>query len=295
MAYNKELFYDSQLSNDNLTWGLRPKGANGDILIGILDENDYAFRVSHSYSGFDDPTGLVNKGKDFLNQAGDYARFGEAVIEGFDKGITNIEKDYFDGGLGIGEQINSLVTGTKEAVKYISDEFIAEGLYDKLKAANDKFKRARWFNALDFIKVFQGTTIDFSIPELKTVLLSDVGPDGGKVSEKIKLLNDKFIGSAKTYLGMFGLQDSPNNYVPEFKDLQDMPEFDGTFKLRLGTDRFIKNLIVTDYSVNLSKFKRHDPSKKLEGDYLYAEVSISLVPATYVTKEMVNNYFKLGS
>lgn len=293
MAYNKELFYESQLNNDALTWGLLKKGTtSGDILTGILDENDYSFGVSHSYSGAHDELGIASKIAEAGNKASDWMRYTDKSLEQlpvlFDANHLNLP--------GVADAIKSGQDTIKNAGDWLGKQLFGADATEKLKDFARRAERGRFFNPLDNIQTFQGTKIDFRFPELKTILLSGVGASGdGEVKKKVKNLNELFIGSIEQFTGMYGLQNAPNQYLPDFSELNENTEFDGTFILRLGDKKLIKNLILTDYQVNLSKFKRHDPAGKITDDYLYAEVTINLMPAAFLSREMINAYFELSS
>lgn len=283
---NPELFYDAQWSTTALTWEIPEAG-----LKGILDETDYMFRVDHSYTGMDDPTGLINKGKDFFNKAGDYLNYGTVVKDNLPNVAGKVLKDVF-GMKTAGDTVKNAMSGLFDAAEQgvnTAAEFL--GIDDVLNANAERLKKSRFFNALDFIKVFQGTTIDFAIPELKTIILSE-GCDNMTVKAKIDALNNVFIGDVEDFSGMFGLQKSPNNYVPQFTGNNQKNNYPGTFTLRLGDFAKLENLVLTNYNVVLSKHKRKDPQGV--DDYLWAEVTVSLLPASYVTKKMVKDYFKLG-
>lgn len=289
--YNPELFYDYQLDNPSLTWGLITRGT--EILYGILDESDYSFGVSHQYSGAVDPTGLVNKVKDKANSILDMDRFLKGAFNV--SGIKTLAKG-----------ANTFVDGASKTLKETFPDIKDNGAFDKgVKSIKNMFNKlsnstdSRFFNALDYIQTFQGTKIDFRFPELRTTILSGVnaGPSELSVSQRIGILNDYFIGDTQSFVKVFGLQSPPNKYSPRFTGLSGSDvQFQGSFSLRLGTQQIIKNLIITDYYVNLSKIKRSAPEgSMLDGDYLYADVTISVAPAAYVTKAMLNRYYGLKS
>lgn len=281
---NPELFYDYQISRKKLTWRLKDGGV---ILKGFLDENDLVFHVGHSYSGAQDKQGIIDTVTSKANEVRDWTQYGKNVWNQLGPTVGSIERE-LGVDAGIGETVSSAQETLEDWAKTALDAIGGKGTANKVgNAINTYAGRGHWFSALEFIKVFRGTSIEFQIPELRTFIISGTA---GTVNGTINELNDIFIGEVKDFGGMFGLQDSPNKYLPTFQGLTPDVKFPGTFELELGERVTLNNLVCTNYQVSISKFNRRLPTGATDQDPLYAEVSISLEPAAYVTKQKLKNF-----
>jgi hypothetical protein len=284
---NPELFYDYQISRKKLTWRLKSGGV---ILKGFLDEGDLVFHVSHSYSGAQDKLGIVDTLANKGNEIRDWTQYGENAY----KQLDDLARDVEDA-MGVGHGLSSAISTGQQTIEdwmtKATDLVLGEGSANKISEKVKKYAgRGHWFSALEFIKVFRGTSIEFQIPELKTIILSGVNEI--KVNDTINELNDIFIGEVEEFSGMFGLQDSPNQYLPTFQGLGKDVKFPGTFELELGERVTLNNLVCTNYQVSISKFNRRNPDGSTDSDPLYAEVTVSLEPAAYVTKQKLKGFLK---
>lgn len=276
---NTELFYDNQLATDSLTWRLyasgkgTPSGSNL-VLTGLLGDTEVNYSVSHEFSEASDKiTNGASAVSDKINEWMSAIRVGSSVVSTVQDLATKASN-------------SKLFEGASDVLKGVSSGIDSAKNFD-LGGGNTLGSKlsSRFVSALDFIKVFKGTSVSIELPKLEVLLFND--DNGATVTKKVEDLNDVFIGDINDAAGIFGLQDAPNGYIPSYQGISETTKFEGTFTLQLGDKYSIDNLIVKDYNVTLSQMKQIGSSEPL-----YAEVSVSLDFASYVSKKHIAKFLR---
>lgn len=255
---NDELFYTQQLNNDNITWRLSDN--KGYVLRGILLSDDFSVNIDHSYNeGVLDPGAGV---KAALNAA-----------KGFIPYLNTINKSG-------NKNFDNLINQGKNALNNLSQEY---GLGDLGNALDNGLRRANgtFISSTDLIKSFTGSNVRYQFPSLTTVLLHN--PDDPVKSQLSKLLNPT-LGSVEDYGGVYGLQYAPNDYRPDLNVLNMKDKkIQGTWSLELGKLYKFDNLLIDNIQFKLSTHRVKSKTGN-SSHALYAEVTVDVIPATYITK-----------
>jgi hypothetical protein len=296
------------------------------ILSGIIQDNSLVISGNHEYSGANSGkvSGLigdvVNKVKEGYNSLSDMV----ATDIGFFSDLTNngdaVKKKLteFTDSLhrSIGEQ-----SGGKQTVANKLLNSAVSGIEKAINTAGTQM-----ITAFDYVKVFKGTSLSYNIPSLETRLIygvhharhlnkkefeSERYPD---VRDKLIHLNNYFIGALYSLTGLqddfrslddvIGFQAPPSGYLPKFSLVKQFEELPNTFTLRYG-NFIIPNLLIGSFTYNISnirvrqgKLNKHNSAKnstfhdmytEMVPTPLYADINISLVPCTFISRELINS------
>jgi len=286
-----EFFYDQQINNANTSWVL-----SGPYTVkGILIDEDFGFDISHTFN--DGLQGQVVKNAmesvtGALNEAAGYAPVANS-IKPLTKNIAAAGKELSDKMTGDDKGLLSKLTGgvigsAAEGLEGLGS-FFDKGYKTKLNLLGGNsladLGNGHFMATHDMIQVFGGSKIQIGIPQLKTIIFHGKGDsacDVTNVKDWVDGLKNACLGTVDQLGGVFGFQKAPADYKPDLTKLgstQTSP-FDGTWTLRFA-GKTIKNLLVTSVRVNLSKYK-------IQGDPLYAEVSLEVQLASSLTKPELN-------
>jgi hypothetical protein len=290
---SNDLFYETQLNNDELTWQLWTKtDKGGSVLIdkGILTDPEISIGVGHSYNeGMSDPFGGIIKG--VLNTAKSFSPYINTWTNGAKKGPNMLQSlaGIFGGGKDKeNNMVNNIIDTVGNAIdtggKFLND-VVMEATGKKMnfeQAINGQF-----LSAFDMIKTFTGSEVAFNLPRLETVWIHGLNikdVDFTSIQDRFDHVSDHILGDVVTMSNgaAYGLQLAPNNYRPEYKGLSqdEQPMFRGTFSLLIGTQYRIDNLILKSFQYHPSLLKAMGSN----GSPLYATVSYDLEPASFITK-----------
>ena len=288
-AYDGNLFYDSQLHNNNISWqlfGQFPSLSGGNmeeystipLLRGIIYDTELGFSGAHDFGSSDllgGASGFAGELLGIANQLSEATALGKAI-----------GKTSFD------------ILGQK-----VGPEQITKLIGRLSKRGGDMFGTAlgyagsKFTSAFDFVKVFKGTGLEIEIPSLETRIYHKVF-NKKPVELVIKDLIDKFVGDlVSTSLdkvdNILGIQAPPNGYVPEFRVISGDHHVPGSFCLKYGPYT-IDNLLVTNFSYRLSTIRVRELSSESRvfdfdkimagSSSLYADVRVGLQPCTYISK-----------
>lgn len=276
MRQDRELFYDMQLKNPELTWRL--SDSTGEIIRGIVNESEFRVSIDHTYGdGMNDPLG--NELTGLLNSLKIGAIYNDS--------IKSLNQSLFPDDNNLIKNVINEVTGFATKGQNFVDNLIADRSISTSDKGNSSVLHGAFMSAFDIIKTFTGTEVSINFPRLETTLLhGQSGIDG--VKSKIKDLQNKFLGDIKTFDGVWGIQYAPNDYKPILKGLSDTTVFPGTFKLDIGSMYSIDNLIVRNFTYEMSTQRAMGTQ-----DALYAVVSFEVEPASYISKAKLLQLMKL--
>jgi hypothetical protein len=280
---NPELFYTQQLNNDNATWRLYTSTQSGDtdklVLKGVMDPEElleFEFRIQHSYSD-KDSNGLSDIIDGPLNTIADFAKNNMVLANSLGAvgdAANQMAGMFGSSGSKVGEKVGSGISWINKQMASLSDGLSTSSL--------SRIGNSRFISAASLVQTFTGTDISYALPDdLSTVILHD--DEDPPVKDQIKTLLGYTLGETQDFGGVYGLQMAPNEYTPDLQQLNrssGSSAMKGTMILQIGKLYTIKNLILK--SVNF-KLSRHQVKGKDRAP-LYAMVSISLDPATYITK-----------
>jgi hypothetical protein len=281
------LFFDSQLSNDNMCWRLMAQPINSatgllaenlgpagagllgshtvELLRGIISENPEAgMSISNNY---DNNLGMLNKFKDTVGDLRDLAQKGLDSYTAIKGGI----KDLMESSQGTENMIagGNLLVGT------------------------------------DYIQMFRGTSTSYDIPNISTTIYTGVLYKS--VKEKILELIQRFVGEdqmneksdgtlssltnlvtdANTTGKFIVMQAAPNGYNPRFSNIGNSDSMNGTFELHYG-GKIYRNLLVDSFGFKLSAFNPstgNDPNEPIS-----AEIQIGFKLASVLLKTNMKNF-----
>lgn len=284
MAKKDDLFYDRQLSNKNLTWRLlAPKtsvNSNGDTVTqdgagssevarGIILDSEFSVAIGHSYNdGMNDPLGGSIK-KVF--------NIGKSMAPYMNTAMTDIATG-LDG-------VDNIIQAAQSGLQSADDWLAGKVGISPLNAMNGSF-----LSAFDLIKSYTGTEVTVSVPKLDTLWMHE---EGNNILSRIKQVQEFCLGDVQQLAGIYGLQYAPNNYKPNFRNLNATTEFPGTFTLEIGTQFKITNLVLKSFNYNLATIKAKELGGGTPKYPLYATVSFDLEPAAYITKERLANILNI--
>lgn len=266
---NPELFYNQQLENDNITWRL--DSGKGYILKGIIQSEEMGFSIGHSYNqGMSDPVGSV------LKSVFDKQKSFQPLRN------TSFEK--------MGSQVGNAVPVVGDAIKSVNTAIqtgltaTENALGSVLGSSGDDLRRAMngsFLAATDLIKTFTGSQVGYNFPQLSTIILHD--PDN-PVKTQLTQMTQSMLGEVKDFGGIYGLQYAPNDYRPDLNILNMKGKnIEGTWTLSIGKLYKFTNLVIENVQVDLSKFR---VKTKTGGNHaLYAIVTVTVAPASYVTRD----------
>lgn len=301
---NPELFYDSQMMMDSLTWRLCKKGTDGVskvLLKGILQDTEISYSANHEYGS---PNGfgkqIMTNVKDWQSRIKEWDMIRRTVPKQVSryKNTNPNSKDYIG-------QANKLVANgldtvykgidklTNDVVEALPDTWRTTGkeLLDTLGKMSEQAAYGNFISAFDFIKVYNGTSVTMSLPPLDAIVFDD---DDYPIKQTITQLNDEFMGSLSDEAGIFGLQRGPGSsqesvgYKPTFDGLDPKTDFEGTYSLQFGDKYEITNLVVTNFSNKFSTIYRMNKSNKRSP--LYSWIHVDLDFASFVSKEKINSW-----
>lgn len=324
---NPDLFYDAQLMQDALCWRLeainnevrteyytdKKKAVDKtqdqfgytEILRGILSDIEFNYKIGNAYetdSDLDIVSGTVNKalqsarstyykGKQMsgvINTVGSMAGNGLGVVGKMAESVGGAASGTMDWGLDLGNKL----------VGNASGNLGLKGFNKGVDLVNSKF-----ISAFEHAKFWGGSNVDIELPTLEVTLFDN--DDKESLMERLTKLHGYFMqdvtqvqkldnGNLVEGSGIWGLMRAPNDYRPNFdQDNLDDPEFQGTFRLYLGTRYLIKNLVCTSFDVTLSQYKRLNPAGNSDKtpSPAYAQIKITLDLASFVTKKTLEKCF----
>ena len=293
-----DLFYETQLQNEELTWRLyaynirkySDEKDNRRLLdVGILQDNEVHVHINHKFpSNSMDPLGLGEKLKGMYDNAKSLSPFVSATVGNSSVLKTTSNKMVELIGSVLGEGAGSAAG----SIANIANDFITSGynnlstyLYEKIKTDGNSLLGSQFVSAFDMIKTFQGSNVSFSIPKLQSNWIYGLSPNGfdKSIKARYKLLLDDIIGDVKEFAGVYGLQTPPNEYIPEFTGLDKEPNYTGTYQLEIGKQYTIKNLLLVDFDFDASALKAMGSG----GEPLYATATYVLEPAAFITKDQL--------
>lgn len=304
-TYDPNIFYESQLNNKAVTWELlaQPWSAEGKrvqaeaqwtdvVLRGIISDTEFSVSGSHDFS---QPDGLVgdvaSKVQGWANQLTQLAQTSKSI-----EGFTNT---LFGNGT-VGNLKDKAVEGFGGSSSLGGK--IINSIYDN---GGSVFR-----TSFDFVKVFKGTGLEINFPSLDTRIYNGTFVKDGKIltsKEYLSQVFSRFIGDLKdsgsaALDNILGVQQAPNDYVPSFDDVRANSIVQGSFMLRYGSYE-IPNLLVSGFSAKASTFRVREgsnsgsllPSDCKETDEpLYVDISINVMPCTYVSRDLLMKIMKLN-
>jgi hypothetical protein len=116
---------------------------------------------------------------------------------------------------------------------------------------------------------------------------SDRNPEYS-ITNVVKWLNSIFIGDLSTVLGALGVQMAPYAFESNFNTIGNEVRTPGTFVLWISDKYQLRNLVVKEFSVKLSSFKRRN-GDGTASQPLYADIDIGLEFCTMMTADDINN------
>lgn len=309
-SYDPNLFLDAQYHNDNLSWILFAqdwaKDAIGErvpetnitdndfnqvVLRGIVDDPIIGFSGSHTFSEGGIPV-IGDMFKTATSTLNEWSSKG-AAMKGF---FNNISESI--NGKSLTENAKTVITDTLGG----ASTKLASGI-NKIIDEVDKNMGSQFVTSFDHIKVYKGTDLQVDYGSLSTrIYYKQWNALGTK--DVVKLLINRFVGGfepAKTNSVLdevVGLQRPPNGYVPQFYNLGVGDRIPGSFVLQYCGHR-IPNLLVNTFNWKFSTFKvRTSNTVQVDGDTnkytitpdqdpLYVDVSIDLIPATRMSRDIM--------
>lgn len=259
------------------------------MIRGIVTETSFGFSTEHNYSGPEDVGGI---GKLLQGAAGMATNFSQAA--GMIGGGTNDLLQTVTG-KGLDEHIKDIREKTTTESNGVS--MIGDILDFARSHAGGAF-----ITSYDYIKTFKGTSTNFELPQLETRIYHDLPTVAGATTVKtaVEKLNLAFIGGISENIQLFAFQEAPNKYLPSFKGIPKSNESDpipGTFLLKYGPFQ-IPNLLISNFSIRFSTFyvreglRSNKESGVKKGEFLYADVKITLMPCTYVSRDLLTSVIK---
>jgi len=317
--FDKQLFYDNQLNSTELTWRLYP--SNGEkyvdkpILRGIIDNPNFGISGQHF---FGDPQGALagviksifdavkDTGQDIANSFTMGRAIYKSAPESLQEGIDNL----------VGQRLGGLL-GSADSQS--SNSSLATAALTVAKNIGEKLQNTNFISGFDYVKMFQGTNLGFIFPQLTTRVYYGNIPDyigmddsdvtnknsvidyvnkvmrrfsgtlskvGSSVSNDDELIQD----SIDTVNSLMGIQTPPNGYAPRFTNIDSDKPITGTFKLEYGSHT-INNLLVESFNIEVSTIKAiildNDGNPIISDQPLYADISASVIPCTYVSRAQI--------
>jgi len=290
---DQNLFYDSQLENDNITWRLysQPYTESGEevqsdsdyselVAKGIMRDTSLEIGISHRYSsGCYDPFRITETLAGLL--PGYLGKVGQKVVQNLNpKTIMPIIN-----AAGISaNSINSISMLMNRNIEALGTSFNLAQMIG-----------SEFMSAFDLVNTYTGSDVSIFIPLLETIWFHE---KGNSVRSRIANLQKRVLGDLTHLGGLFGLQAAPNNYLPKLENLSADIKFTGSFMLKLGNLYSIDNLIITsvDYELSTINARVKDDNGNIvsSGEPLYAIVKIRVEPAAFITKEKLKKYLRLS-
>lgn len=299
---NRELFYVQELLNSNTSWELEHKITTGSNLKlrGIFTDDDVSFNISNSFGtgGLSDTvlgnvsnavknlhtkvtnwTPVANSGADIMGMLGD------GISE-----VTDQVDKLFKGGEGFFQDKEGKSSLGGNWSKGYSDFYNkTHQLFGDIKVNPSRIMNSKFISAVDLVKSFQGTDMKYSLPTMKCWIFHNSQEKKTNVKSMIKAIINTCAGDVSDVEGIVGLQYSPGEYRPEFTKVINQSKyhngrgFHGTWNLTMG-GYTIYNLVISNIDVSMSKFNAIDYDGNDSGDPLYAELSITVEPASFISK-----------
>jgi len=279
MGVLESFFYKTQLEKPDLIWELyRRDNATSSyisVLKGVYLADSVSGSFTHSYRSIQDRmldrSGVMKTASDKMK---DWSVYGSNKKEG------------------------------RSFVEYVLDGVTQVADYLESMTGTEGLKEGEFITAIDYLQLFNGTTSDYSLPTLKTVLMRDL-PGKGTPMDQFNQLLDVFVGNDPTdaHLSYGGIQSPPNDYYAKVGDyftgsedpddtagrVWDYDRTDGinngTFLLRLANAYTIDDLIIKNFNYNFSTELLHGTDSPL-----LIEVDISLDHAFYVGKNRIKKF-----
>lgn len=316
---NMELFYNQQITNLNMSWILHHKESNLSV-VGITQEHTYGFSVENSYNA--NGGGAVGQAlSSFINSV--HSTISSAVP--LKNQIAGSWKDQIRGignNLSLEDQIQA-AGGRDNAEMSIGgtvQDLTSRGLLwaaDAIESANNKLKDKDWIGnrvlsylfegndtptldnlangkmitATDKVLSYSGSNLSVTLPVLKTFIFHNpVGDTRMNVLELVE--NLVRVAAPKTtrssIKGLYALQNPPGNYHVNFNAFDGQTDpMEGTWTLTWN-GYTVKNLLISNLTVNYSKYNAMDNRGQDSGDPLYAEIDITLALASMLMTDDIS-------
>lgn len=207
----------------------------------------------------------------------------------WETGPSSILQSFISGFSSASDMLRNIVGDGAETFGYLKKLLTGEGLSkdtrDKLNSELSKIT----VNQYDARKKFAGSTIEPPALNMNAWIVDD-GTEPDYVITVLDNLTKIFLGEITQGEGklseLIGYESAPNN----FEYIKEGSTFDsdikGTFKLQIGEFIEIKNLVVTNYSINLQTVNAFDSNP------LMANVSVSLSPGKKFFKSDMSKWYK---
>lgn len=258
-------FYDEMLKNDSITYRLMGRKFKVD---GLINESGYIKEGTEVSADTESEDTLILK--DFIKDP-----LQISVVhtwKGGDAGLAGA----FGNVAAYLNQASSRFAGSKDVAISVAESIANFSQSDANMSPN---ANRQHIAASDYYKVYGGTTVHIPL-SLNCRLITRVDSNNRLISPKdqLKHILGYFMGPTmmsdnKTNMSTW----APHGYHVLGTKLSDFKD-GGTLTLYWGSTVTIKDLILTDFSVVMSKEKR------LEGDPLFIDINFSLAPAMLFTQ-----------
>lgn len=306
---NMELFYNQQITNLNMSWLLRHTKSNL-CIAGIMQEQAYGFTVDNQYSSgiggmlaetlkkVEGVVGTMQKSNPVINQTFKPGGWGEQLgnkLTGWGNDIEEVDGGTVGGWLqntakealtGAGNAITGFVQGADQ-VRHSHDNMASKFLsafFEGNKVGISDLTNGKFITSVDKVMTYSGSNLSITLPQLKTIIFHNPVSDQTNVLDMTDALLEQMAPymQQSTIEGLYALQRSPGGYEVDLNvfEGQDHP-IRGTWTLYWNGYE-MKNLLISKLDVSYSKYNAMNRQGLDSGDPLYAEVDISVIPASMI-------------